>query len=109
MPRRDSDLSACYIGVSFYRTADGEELYTAVAQVFNERDDGVVVRGGTAKISKTVSLRSGDCGQGVKRRANARPLACPAAQRAQGPPPVRPAARRRAGSRRFVVRGGGFR
>ena len=31
---------------------DGEELHTAVAQVFNERGDGVVVRGGTAKISK---------------------------------------------------------
>jgi hypothetical protein len=53
MPRRDSDLSACYVGVSFYRTTDGEELHTAVAQVFNERGDGVVVRGGTATISKT--------------------------------------------------------
>lgn len=52
MPRRDSGLSTCYVGVSFYRTADGEELHTAVAQVFNERGDGVVVRGGTAKISK---------------------------------------------------------
>ena len=52
MPRRDSDLSTCYVGVSFYRTTDGEELHTAVAQVFNERGDGVVVRGGTAKISK---------------------------------------------------------
>lgn len=45
MPRRDSDLSACYVGVSFYRTTDGEELHTAVAQVFNER-------GGAATISK---------------------------------------------------------
>ncbi len=53
MPRRDSDLAACYIGVSFYRTTDGEELHIAVAQVFNERGDGVVVRGGTATISKT--------------------------------------------------------
>ena len=53
MPRRDSDLSTCYVGVSFYRTTDGGELHTAVAQVFNERGDGVVVRGGTATISKT--------------------------------------------------------
>lgn len=53
MPRRDSDLSTCYVGVSFYRTTDGDELHTAVAQVFNERGDGVVVRGGTATISKT--------------------------------------------------------
>lgn len=53
MPRHESDLAACYIGVSFYRTTDGKELHTAVAQVFNERGDGVVVRGGTASISKT--------------------------------------------------------
>ena len=52
MPRRDSDLSTCYVGVSFYRTTDGAELHTAVAQVFNERGDGVVVRGGAATISK---------------------------------------------------------
>ena len=52
MPRHSSELSTCYVGVSFYRTPDGEELHTAVAQVFNERGDGVVVRGGTAKISK---------------------------------------------------------
>jgi hypothetical protein len=53
MPRCDSDLSTCYVGVSFYRTTDGGELHTAVAQIFNERGDGVVVRGGTATISKT--------------------------------------------------------
>jgi hypothetical protein len=35
------------------RRPDGEELHTAVAQVFNERGDCVVLRGGTAKISKT--------------------------------------------------------
>lgn len=52
MPRHSSDLATCYVGISFYRTPDGEELHTAVAQVFNERGDGVVVRGGTAKISK---------------------------------------------------------
>ena len=53
MPRQSTDLPTCYVGVSFYRTPDGEELHTAVAQVFNERGDGVVVRGGTVKISKT--------------------------------------------------------
>jgi hypothetical protein len=52
MPRHSADLATCYVGISFYRTPDGEELHTAVAQVFNERGDGVVVRGGTAKISK---------------------------------------------------------
>ncbi|WP_327432981.1 hypothetical protein [Streptomyces sp. NBC_01236] len=53
MQRHSSDLATCYVGVSFYRTASGQELHTAVAQVFNERGDGVVVRGGTAQISKS--------------------------------------------------------
>ena len=53
MPRHSTELPTCYVGVSFYRTPNGDELHTAVAQVFNERGDGVVVRGGTAKISKS--------------------------------------------------------
>jgi hypothetical protein len=52
LPRNSTDLASCYVGVSFYRTSDGSELHTAVAQVFNERGDGVVVRGGAAKISR---------------------------------------------------------
>jgi hypothetical protein len=52
LPRHSTDLASCYVGVSFYRTPDGSELHTAVAQVFNERGDGVVVRGGAAKISR---------------------------------------------------------
>lgn len=53
MRRHSSDLATCYVGISFYRASDGQDLHTAVAQVFNERGDGVVVRGGTAQISKT--------------------------------------------------------
>jgi hypothetical protein len=53
MQRHSSDMATCYVGVSFYRTANGQELHTAVAQVFNERGDGVVVRGGTAQIAKS--------------------------------------------------------
>jgi hypothetical protein len=63
IPRHSSDLATCYVGISFYRTPDGQELHTAVAQVFNERGDGVVVRGGTAKISKVdrqPHLKEGD-------------------------------------------------
>lgn len=52
MQRHTSDLATCYVGISFYRAAKGKELHTAVAQIFNERGDGVVVRGGTAQISK---------------------------------------------------------
>ena len=53
MQRHNTDLATCHVGVSFYRAATGQELHTAVAQVFNERGDGVVVRGGTAQISKS--------------------------------------------------------
>lgn len=52
LPRLSTDLATCFIGISFFRSWDATELHTAVAQVFNERGDGVVVRGGTAQISK---------------------------------------------------------
>ena len=47
-----SELSACYVGVSFYKTLDETKLLTSTAQVFNERGEGVILRGGTAQISK---------------------------------------------------------
>ena len=50
--RNLSELSACYVGVSFYRTLDETKLLTSTAQVFNERGEGVILRGGTAQISK---------------------------------------------------------
>jgi hypothetical protein len=52
LPRESTDLTVCYVGVSFYRSLDKTSLLTSVAQVFNERGEGVVVRGGTATISK---------------------------------------------------------
>ena len=45
-------LTTCYIGVGFFRTLDMQRISTSVAQVFNERGNGVVVRGGPASISK---------------------------------------------------------
>lgn len=50
--RDASQLSTCYIGISFYKTLDNSRLLTSIAQVFNERGEGVIVRGGTAKLSK---------------------------------------------------------
>lgn len=51
--RRDPrELSTCYVGVSFFTSRDGQTIETSVAQVFNERGDGVIVRGGTATVSK---------------------------------------------------------
>jgi hypothetical protein len=52
LPRASTDLASCFVGVSFFRASDHSSLDTAVAQVFNERGDGVVVRGGQASISK---------------------------------------------------------
>ncbi|WP_328625627.1 hypothetical protein OHA88_12970 [Streptomyces sp. NBC_00353] len=51
--RSPADLTTCYVGVAFYRSDDGSSLSTSVAQVFNERGDGVIVRGGPARISRT--------------------------------------------------------
>lgn len=38
--------------MSFYKSLDKNALLTSVAQVFNERGEGVVVRGGTATVSQ---------------------------------------------------------
>lgn len=50
--RTFSEYATCYVGISFYKTLDGSALLTSVAQVFNERGEGVIVRGGQAQISK---------------------------------------------------------
>ena len=52
LQRASTDLATCFVGISFYRTADSDTLDTAVAHIFNERGDGVIVRGGTAKVSE---------------------------------------------------------
>lgn len=45
-------VTSCFVGVSFFRSPNDENLRTSVAQVFNELGQGVVVRGGGAQISK---------------------------------------------------------
>ncbi len=52
MERDATALAACYIGVSFYRSLDGSSVKTSLAQVFNQRGEGVVVRGGAAHVDK---------------------------------------------------------
>lgn len=52
LPRDPTDLANCYVGVTFYRSTDYETLQTSVAQVFNQRGDGVIVRGAPAKVSR---------------------------------------------------------
>jgi hypothetical protein len=50
--RDPSLLSACFIGISFYTTLDRSSVMTSMAQVFNQRGEGVIVRGGAAQVSK---------------------------------------------------------
>jgi hypothetical protein len=50
--RAPSQLTTCYIGISFYKAAEGDRLMTSMAQVFNELGDGVIVRGGPAMFDK---------------------------------------------------------
>ena len=45
-------LTTCYVGVSFYQTLDRLKLLTSTAQIFNERGEGVILRGGQAELSK---------------------------------------------------------
>jgi hypothetical protein len=45
-------LQTCFVGVGFYRTLDKERIFASVAQVFNERGKGVVVRGEAAVYQK---------------------------------------------------------
>jgi hypothetical protein len=52
LPHNSAGLTTCYVGVAFYRNDDDTTLDTSVAQVFNERGDGVIVRGGPARVSR---------------------------------------------------------
>src|SRR5262249_53094455 len=49
---RQDEFPACYVGVSFYQARDRSKLLTSVAQVFNERGEGMAVRGSAAFIDK---------------------------------------------------------
>jgi hypothetical protein len=50
--RNPQEYQTCYVGISFYRSLDEETIQTSVAQVFNERGEGLIIRGANAKRSK---------------------------------------------------------
>jgi hypothetical protein len=50
--RSASDLATCFVGISFYRSLQRDRLLTSVAQVFNERGEGVIVKGAQAELNK---------------------------------------------------------
>lgn len=49
--RESTEPMACFVGVSFYHNLDRSAVLTSTAQVFNERGDGVIIRGGKATLS----------------------------------------------------------
>jgi len=50
--KQPSALSTCYVGASFYKSVEGDRLLTSVAQVFDERGEGLIVQGGSARVDK---------------------------------------------------------
>lgn len=52
LPRVSSDLKTCFVGISFYRSVDRTRVMVSMAQVFDERGEGVVVRGGKVDIPR---------------------------------------------------------
>lgn len=74
LARESTDLTACYVGVAFFRTADGHDTATSVAQVYNQRGDGVVVRGGPAHrstLDKQLHLTREDANRALSDALNA--------------------------------------
>lgn len=74
IPRAPEKFTTCYVGIGFYKSLDGAQLTTAMAQVFDERGDGTIVKGGPVSLSKedrTPHLTADDIGilvqEGIKR------------------------------------------
>jgi hypothetical protein len=61
--RPSGQLDTCYVGASFFYAPQGDRLLTSVAQIFNERGEGLIVQGGNARIDRrdrTPHLSSND-------------------------------------------------
>lgn len=52
MIRDRSEYQTCFVGVSFYYARDRSNILTSMAQIFDERGDGIVVRGAPIRLSK---------------------------------------------------------
>lgn len=50
--RDPSEFRTCYVGISFYYGLDRTQVMTSMAQIFDERGDGIVVRGAPVRLSK---------------------------------------------------------
>ena len=52
IPRDNKEVMTCFVGISFYYDLERDNVLTSMAQVFDERGDGVIVRGGSVELSK---------------------------------------------------------
>lgn len=52
LTRDPNEFQTCYIGITFYRTLNARSVASSLAQVFNERGDGIIVRGGEARLDE---------------------------------------------------------
>jgi len=52
LARPSSSLTTCHVGVSFFKSVSGDRLMTSVAQIFDERGEGLIVQGGSASYDK---------------------------------------------------------
>ena len=50
--RESTQLASCFVGVAFYQALDSSSLRTSMAQVFDERGDGLIIRGAPVQLSK---------------------------------------------------------
>jgi hypothetical protein len=46
LARDSKELRTSFVGLSFYRSVDGEHVHTSIAQMFDERGEGLILRGG---------------------------------------------------------------
>lgn len=53
LPRDPAQFDTSYVGISFYRDLSGQQLLTSTAQMFDERGQGLILRGGRARTDKT--------------------------------------------------------
>ncbi len=50
--RSANELKTCFVGINFYRSLDKANLMTSMAQVYDERGEGVIVRGKPIQLKK---------------------------------------------------------
>lgn len=50
--RKDMSETTCYAGISFYRSRDKKSIQTCIAQIFNEKGKGIILRGEEIVVPK---------------------------------------------------------